>query len=124
MANLTNTSSDNLDTEQQFARLTNIMWILAGIVFILSLITIIIKVMGSSEVSSLRYNVIIGVSEIGSRYELLKLPLAGFLISAVNFFLAKYNKSNQQIISLLASVVTLSLNMILLLAATLLFQVN
>lgn len=124
MANLTNTSSHNLDTEQQFARLTNIMWILAGIVFILSLITIIIKVMGSSEVSSLRYNVIIGVSEIGSRYELLKLPLAGFLISAVNFFLAKYNKSNQQIISLLASVVTLSLNMILLLAAALLFQVN
>ncbi len=124
MANLTNTSSHNLDTEQQFARLTNIMWILAGIVFILSLITIIIKVMGSSEVSSLRYNVIIGVSEIGSRYELLKLPLAGFLISVVNFFLAKYNKSNQQIISLLASVVTLSLNMILLLAAALLFQVN
>lgn len=124
MINLANTNGQNLDIDKQFSNFTNLMWFLAVIVFILSLIVIIIKVLGSSEVSALRYNVIIGVSEIGSRWELLKLPLAGLLISLVNFFLAKYNKSNQQILSLLASVVTLALNVILLLASVLLFQVN
>lgn len=124
MINLANTNGQNLDIDKQFSKFTNLMWFLAVIVFILSLIVIIIKVLGSSEVSALRYNVIIGVSEIGSRWELLKLPLAGLLISLVNFFLAKYNKSNQQILSLLASVVTLALNVILLLASVLLFQVN
>lgn len=100
------------------------MWILAVIVFILSLVVIIIKVVGSSEVSALRYNIITGVNEIGSRYQLFQLPLAGFLIGVVNFALVKLNKSSQQILPLLAALVTVSLNIILLLAAVLLFQVN
>lgn len=124
MTTLANTNGHNNDVDKQFAKLTNLLWLLSIIVFILSLIAIFIKVLSSSEVSTLRYNVIIGVSEIGSRWELLKLPLAGLFISSVNFFLAKYNKSDQQIISLLASVVTLVLNIILLLAAVLLYQVN
>lgn len=124
MIDLAQESSKNLEMDKQFSKLTKLMWLLAAVVFILSLITIIIKILNSSEVSTLRYNIIIGVSEIGSRYELLKLPLAGLLISIVNFFLAKYNKSNQQILGLLASAVTLALNVILLLAALLLFQVN
>ncbi len=124
MNELLNTDSQNLNPENQFAKLANLMWILAVIVFILSLVVIIIKVVGSSEVSALRYNIIIGVSEIGSRYQLFQLPLAGFLIGAVNFALVKLNKSSQQILPLLASLVTLSLNVILLLAAVLLFQVN
>ncbi len=124
MTTLANTNGHNNDVDKQFVKLTNLLWLLSIIVFILSLIAIFIKVISSSEVSTLRYNVIIGVSEIGSRWELLKLPLAGLFISAVNFFLAKYNKSDQQIISLLASVVTLVLNVLLLLAAILLYQVN
>ncbi len=124
MSEILNTHGQNIDTSKQFQKLTNIMWVLAVIVFILSLIIIIFKVTGSSQVSALRYNIIVGVSEIGNRWELLRLPLAGLLISAVNFFLAKYNKSNQEILALLASVVTLALNIILLLAALLLFQVN
>lgn len=108
----------------QFAKLAKVLWILAVIVFILSLVVIIIKVSVSSPVSALRYNVILGVSEIGSRYKLLQLPLAGFLIGAVNFALVKYNRTSQQILPLLAAMVTVALNIILLLAALLLFQVN
>ncbi len=112
-------------TEQfQFARLANIILLLVIVIFILSLIAIIIKVSGASEVATLRYNIIVGVSEIGNRYELFKLSTAGLLIGIVNFSLAKFNKSNQKVISLLASSVSLVVMLILLFASLLLFQVN
>ena len=107
-----------------FPKLTNILWLLATVVFILSLLVIIIKVEGASPISALRYNIIIGVTQIGSRYKLLQLPLAGFLIGVVNYSLVKFNRSSQQILPLLAALTTLSLNVILLLAALLLFRVN
>lgn len=112
------------NTNNQFAKLAKVLWLLAVIIFILSLLVIIIKVADSSPVSALRYNVILGVSEIGSRYKLFQLPLAGLLIGVVNFSLVKFNRSSQQILPLLAAMVTVSLNLILLLAALLLFQVN
>ena len=116
--------SELTNTNNQFAKLAKILWFLAVIIIILSLVVIIIKVTNSSPVSALRYNVILGVSEIGSRYKLFQLPLAGLLIGVVNFGLVKFNKSNQQILPLLAALVTVALNLILLLAALLLFQVN
>ncbi len=111
-------------TEFQFNRLANVIWIISGIAFILSLIAIIIKVSGSSEVATLRYNIIIGVSEIGNRYELFKLPGAGLAIGIINYLLTRFNKSDQKVLSLLASIVTLVVNIILLFASLLLFQVN
>lgn len=124
MSNLPNNSSLKSNSDNQFAKLTKIFWFLAVIVFILSFVVIIIKVYNTSPISALRYNVIIGVSEIGSRYKLFQLPLAGFLIGVVNYSLVRFNKSDQQILPLLAALVTLTLNIILLLAAALLFQVN
>jgi hypothetical protein len=109
---------------QQFIRIANLFWLLAIGAFIITLIVVIIKIVGSSEVVALRYNIIVGVSEIGSRYQLLLLPLTGLLIGGVNFALVKLNKSDQQILPLLASTVTLAANVILLFAALLLFQVN
>ena len=108
----------------QFNRLANIVWIVSGITFILSLIAIIIKVSASSEVATLRYNIIVGVSEIGNRYELFKLPGAGLAIGIINYALTRFNKSDQKVLSLLASIITLVVNIILLFASLLLFQVN
>lgn len=109
---------------QPFLRIARTFWLFAIGVFIITLIVILIKIFNSSEVVALRYNIIVGVSEIGSRYQLLQIPLTGLLIGIVNFALTKLNKSNQQILPLLASIVTLSTNLILLFAALLLFQVN
>lgn len=117
-------SSENFHPENQFTKLVKVLWVLAVITFIISLVVIIIKVSTASPVSALRYNVILGVSEIGSKYKLLQLPLAGLLIGLVNYGLVKFNRSSQQILPLLAAMVTVSLNIILLLAALLLFQVN
>ena len=111
-------------SEFAFERLAKILWILSIITFILSLIAIFIKVNNSSEVATLRYNIIVGVSEIGNRYELFKLPGAGLAIGVINYLLTRFNKSNQKVLSLLASSVTLIVNIILLFASLLLFQVN
>lgn len=105
-------------------RWSNILWIASGVVFILSLIAVLYKIYGSNEMVALRYNIIVGVSEIGNRYDLLKLPLAGLLISGANYFLARYNRSNQKIIYFLSAIATLTVNLILLFASLLLFQVN
>ncbi|HMQ02068.1 MAG TPA: hypothetical protein PKD79_03300 [Candidatus Doudnabacteria bacterium] len=109
---------------QQFLRIARLFWLSAGVVFIITLVVILFKIFSSSEVVALRYNIIIGVSEIGNRFQLLQLPLAGLLISGVNFALTKFNKSNQRILPLLASTITLAVNLILLFAALLLFRVN
>jgi len=121
-----NTSTDNNPQtgRQQFLRIANLFWVSAIVSFIVTLIVILIKINGSSEIVALRYNIIIGVSEIGNRYQLLQLPLAGLLVGVVNFALTKLNKSNQQILPLLASTVALAANLILLFSALLLFQVN
>ncbi len=111
-------------SEFQFQRLATILWIIAVVTFIVSLIAIIFKVMNSSEVATLRYNIIVGVSEIGNRYELFKLPLAGLLIGVVNYLLSHFNKSDQKIVGLLASIITLVVNVIILFGSLLLFQVN
>lgn len=118
-------STDKAQAQRQpFLRIARLFWLSAIGVFIITLIVILIKIFNSSEVVALRYNVIVGVSEIGSRYQLLQIPLTGLLIGIVNFALTKLNKSNQQILPLLASTVALSTNLILLFAALLLFQVN
>lgn len=124
MSNLSQTAHTTPLSKQQFLRIANLFWIAAIVVFIITLIVILIKIFNSSDVVALRYNVIIGVSEIGSRYQLLQLPLSGLLIGVVNFVLTKLNRSNQQILPLLASTVSLAINIILLFAALLLFQVN
>ncbi len=124
MSDLTQTAHTTPLSKQQFLRIANLFWTISVVVFIITLIVILIKIFNSSDVVALRYNVIIGVSEIGSRYQLLQLPLTGLLIGVVNFILTKLNKSNQQILPLLASIVTLAVNAILLFAALLLFQVN
>ncbi len=124
MSDLSQTAHTTPLSKQQFLRIANLFWIAAIVVFIITLIVILIKIFNSSDVVALRYNIIVGVSEIGSRYQLLQLPLSGLLIGVVNFVLTKLNRSNQQILPLLASTVSLAINLILLFAALLLFQVN
>jgi hypothetical protein len=52
------------------------------------------------------------------------LPGAGLAIGVINYALTRFNKSDQKVLSLLASIITLVVNIILLFASLLLFQVN
>ena len=73
MSDLSQTAHTTPLSKQQFLRIANLFWIASVSIFIITLIVIIIKIVNSSDVVALRYNIIVGVSEIGSRYQLLQL---------------------------------------------------
>lgn len=117
-------TTESQSVQRAYTRFANYLWIVAGVLFILSLLAVYFKISGSGEVVTLRYNIVVGVSEIGDKNQLYKLPLTSFLIGAVNFALSKVHKTDQRILYLLTAMVTVALNAILLLAAIFLFRVN
>ncbi len=108
----------------QFERLTKRTWSIAFVLFIVTLIAIYFKMRNAPDTVALRYNVIVGVNEIGSKYELLKIPLTGFVIGIVNFALIKFQKFDKTFLPFLAALVTALVNLFLLIAALFLFQVS
>lgn len=100
------------------------LWIIAVILLIITSIAVFFKIASSPDVIALRYNVIIGVDEVGNKYELIKLPLTGLLLGVLNFVLAHAQKFDRKFLPFLASLITVVLNALLLLSALLLFRVS
>jgi hypothetical protein len=108
----------------QYTRHTKRIWGIASVLFIVTLIAVFFKMRGASDIIALRYNVIVGVNEIGSKYELLKIPLTGLLIGGVNFALARFQKFDSNLLPFLAALVTALINLFLFLAVLFLFSVR
>lgn len=108
----------------QFERLTKRTWGIAFVLFIVTLIAVYFKMRGAPNTVALRYNVIVGVNEIGSKYELLKIPLTGLVIGLVNFALVKLQKFDKTFLPFLAALATAVVNVFLLIAVLFLFQVS
>lgn len=108
----------------QYERITNRTWSIAFILFIVTLVAVYFKMRGAPDTVALRYNVIVGVNEIGNKYELLKIPLTGLVVGAVNFALIKLQKFDRTFLPFLAALVTAIVNLFLLIAALFLFQVS
>lgn len=108
----------------QYDSLTRRTWGIAIVLFIITLGVVYLKMRGAPDSVALRYNVIVGVNEIGSKYELLKIPLTGLLIGGVNFSLTKLQKFDQTLLPFLAALVTALVNMFLLIAVLFLFRVS
>ncbi len=79
---------------------------------------------GAPDSVALRYNVIVGVNEIGNKYELLKIPLTGLLIGGVNYALTRLQKFDRLLLPFLAALVTAIVNLFLLIAVLFLFRVS
>lgn len=79
---------------------------------------------GAPGTVALRYNIVVGVNEVGSKYELLKIPLTGLAIGAVNFTLARLQKFDKSFLPFLAALVSALVNAFLLLAVLFLFRVS
>ena len=101
-----------------------VLWGSSIVLFIVTLIAVYFKISGAPETIALRYNVIVGVNEVGNKYELLKIPLTGLFIGIVNFILARVQKFDQTFLPFLASLVTVIVNALLLMAALFLFRVS
>lgn len=108
----------------QYKSLTKRTWGIAIVLFIITLIAVYFKMRGAPDSVALRYNVIIGVNEIGNKYELLKIPLTGLLIGGVNYALTRLQKFDQSLLPFLAALVAALVNAFLLIAVLFLFRVN
>ena len=100
----------------QYTKLTRKTWGIAIVLFIVTLIAVYFKMRGAPDTVALRYNVIVGVNEIGNKYELLKIPLTGLLIGGVNFALTKLQKFDRSLLPFLAALVSALVNLFLLIA--------
>lgn len=107
-----------------YERSTKQTWIIAILLFIVTLVAVYFKMRGAPDTVALRYNVIVGVNEIGSKYELLKIPITGLVIGAVNFLLIRLQKFDRQFLPFLAALVTACVQLFLLIAVLFLFQVS
>lgn len=108
----------------QYESITKRTWSIAFVLFIVTLVVVYFKMRGAPDIVALRYNVIIGVNEIGNKYELLKIPLTGLMISIANFALIKLQKFDVIFLPFLAALVSAMVNLFLLVAALFLFQVS
>lgn len=108
----------------QYDRITRRAWSIAVVLFIITLIAVFFKMRTAPDTIALRYNIIIGVNEIGNKYELLKIPLTGLVIGAVNFALIRLQKFDRQFLPFLAALTTAVVQAFLLLAVLFLFRVS
>ncbi len=108
----------------QYESLTKKTWIVALVLFIITLVAVYFKMRGAPDSVALRYNVIVGVNEIGNKYELLKIPLTGLLIGGVNFALTRLQKFDRNLLPFLAALVSVLINVFLFIAVLFLFRVN
>jgi hypothetical protein len=108
----------------QYESITKRTWGIAVVLFIVTLVAVYFKMRGAPDTVALRYNVIVGVNEIGSKFELLKIPLTGLVIGIVNFALIKLQKFDRTYLPFLAALVTAIVNLFLLIAVLFLFRVS
>lgn len=108
----------------EFNSATQKTWIIAIVLFIITLLVMFFKMYGAPDTIAIRYNVIIGVNQIGSKYELLKIPFTGLVIGLVNFALIKFQKFDKDFLPFLAAFVTAVANGFLLIAILFLFRVS
>ncbi len=102
----------------------NMLWVLAFVLFIVTLGAVYFKINNAPETIALRYNIIVGVNEIGNKYELLKIPFTGLFITIVNLILAIVQKFDKTFLPFLAGLISVAVNAILLIAALFLFRVS
>ena len=108
----------------QYESLTKRTWIVAIVLFIVTLVAVYFKMRGAPDSVALRYNVIVGVNEIGNKYELLKIPLTGLLIGGVNYALTRLQKFDRSLLPFLAALTAALVNAFLLIAVLFLFRVS
>lgn len=108
----------------QYESITKRTWGISFVLFIVTLVAVYFKMRGAPDTVALRYNVIVGVNEIGNKYELLKIPLTGLVIGGVNFAFVKFQKFDNALLPFLAALTTAFVNLFLFIAVLFLFRVS
>lgn len=114
----------DLNFMQSYYLATRKLWMVSFALLIITSVAVSIKIYLSPELIALRYNVIVGVDQVGGKYELLKIPFIGLLLGAMNFFFASMQRVDKVFLPFLAALMTAILNGLLLVATLFLFRVS
>lgn len=116
----------NMFTDKLKIYFSNIwfLWSLCLIFNIITFLFIYFKINPGQQTLALRYNILVGVEWYGKGTNLYLIPGVGLIISGVNFILFKALKNNQDFYSALTVFVSLSVQLVLFIAAVFLAKVN
>lgn len=101
-----------------------ILWGGTIVLLIITLILAYYKVSGGPSPVALHYNVIVGVDALGDRNRLYFVPLAGFIIAAINAVVSRLLPLRDGFLQIILASGSLLTNLVLLIAMLLLFRVN
>lgn len=100
------------------------LWRMCIIVNIITFLWIYIKIRPSNETLALHYNVLVGVELFGKGKNLYLIPGTAMIITAINYTLYRFIRPNKNFLPSLTVLASLAVQLILLLSAILLTQVN
>ena len=100
------------------------LWTICLIFNIITFLFIYFKIHPGGQTLALRYNVLVGVEWYGKGANLYFIPGIGLIISGVNFILYKALKNNGDFYSPLTVFASLSVQLVLFIAAVFLAKVN
>lgn len=101
-----------------------LFWLLALVINIITFLIIHYYIKPSRDSFVLHYNVIIGVDVLGKGTDLYRIPLIGVVLLVINVIVSKLVKSPGNFLGFLASVVSFSVSLILLVAVLFVLRVN
>ncbi len=106
--------------------ITNVffLWGLCLLLNIITFLFIYYKIHPGNKTLALHYNVLVGVQWYGKGKNLYFIPGVGFAISVINYILFRTFKNSQEFLAVLAIFVSIFSQVILLIAALFLAQVN
>lgn len=100
------------------------LWRMCIIVNIITFLWIYIKIRPGNETLALHYNVLVGVELFGKGKNLYLIPGIAMIITAINYTLYRFIRSNKNFLPSLTILASLVVQLVLLLSAILLTQVN
>lgn len=100
------------------------LWVLCLLVNIITFLTIYFKIQPTDRPLALHYNVLVGVEWYGSGLNLYYIPAIGLAITAINFFLYRALRNNENFLPFLTAFISLFAQIILLFAILRLATVN
>lgn len=100
------------------------LWMLCLIFNIITFLTVFYKIHPGSHTQALQFNILVGVETYGNGKNLYFIPGIGLALIAINLFVYRLLKENENLLSFMTVFVSLVVQLILLAAVLFLSTVN
>ncbi len=100
------------------------LWLACFVINIITFFWVRYKINPGNRIMALHYNIVVGVDWYGLGKNLYSIPIAALIITIANFVLAKSLKANHFLLSFLAVIISIIVQLILFVAVLFLSGVN